>query len=265
MTNVSTQATPETGTVAFQGNPLKHTSADKALFGQYADYFERSTIPTTLKLQNFAKYVRRQDLSRFLAKNELFRLQVDVPGVVIECGCFAGGGLLTWAQLSSIYEPYNHQRRVYGFDTFSGFPSVDARDANRESSARSGDLFVDRGITDELGEAIALHDSNRALNHIPKTELVVGDAMVTIPRFLQDNPHLVVSLLYLDFDLHAPTRLALETFGARMPRGAVLAFDELNTRAYPGETLALLETLGIRSLRLRKTPFDPYIAYAVLE
>lgn len=265
MTASPTRTEPESDGVAFQGNPLKHTNADKALFARYADYFESSPIPTTLKLQNFAKYVRRQDISRFLAKNELFKLQIDVPGVVIECGCFAGGGLLTWAQLSSIYEPYNHQRRVYGFDTFSGFPAVDARDANREASARSGDLFVDEGIVAELGQAIELHDRNRALNHIPKTELVVGDAMVTIPRFLQDNPHIVVSLLYLDFDLHAPTRVALETFVARMPRGAVLAFDELNTRAYPGETIALLETLGIRSLRLRKTAFDPYIAYAVLE
>jgi hypothetical protein len=251
--------------VPFQGNPLKHTSTERSLFQEYAEFFERSPLPTTLKLQNFAKYVRRQDLSRFLAKNELFRLQVDVPGVIVECGCFAGGGLLTWAQLSSIYEPYNHQRRVYGFDTFSGFPAVHERDANREAPPRAGDLFVDEGIVGELGRAIELHDRNRALSHIPKTELVAGDARLTIPQFLKDNPHLVVSLLYLDFDLHDPTRIALETFVERMPRGAVLAFDELNTRAYPGETLAVMETLGLRSLRLRKTPFDPYIAYAVLE
>jgi hypothetical protein len=255
----------EAASVAFQGNPLKHTDDDKARFTQYADYFDHSPIPTTLKLQNFAKYVRRQDLSRFLAKNELFRMQLDIPGAVVECGCFAGGGLMTWAQLSSIYEPYNHQRRVYGFDTFGGFPSVDGRDANRESTARPGDLFVSEGIVGELQRAIELHDGNRALSHLPKTELVVGDATATIPAFLDANPHLIVSLLYLDFDLYEPTRVALRTFLDRMPKGAVLAFDELNTSAYPGETLAVLEQIGIRSLRLRKTPFDPYIAYAVIE
>jgi hypothetical protein len=218
-----------------------------------------------LKLQNFAKSVSRQDISRFLTRNELFRLQLDVPGVIVECGCFAGGGLMTWAQLSSIYEPYNHQRRVYGFDTFAGFPSVDGRDSNAERSARPGDLFVAEGILGELGRAIELHDGNRALSHITKTELVPGDAMVTVPRFLEDNPHLIVSLLYLDFDLYAPTKVALEAFVDRMPKGAVLAFDELNTRAYPGETIAVMECIGIRSLRLRKTPVDPYIAYAVIE
>ena len=35
-------------------------------------------------------------------------------------------------------------------------------------------------------------------------------------------------MLYLDFDLYAPTKAALETFLPRMPKGAILAFDELN-------------------------------------
>jgi hypothetical protein len=50
-----------------------------------------------------------------------------------------------------------------------------------------------------------------------------------------------------------------------MPRGAVLAFDELDNPMWPGETLALLSTLGIRSLRLQRLEWDPYISYAVLE
>lgn len=253
------------GESVFQGNPRNHTTAELELFRSYATYFEDSSLPTSLKLQNFVKYVRRQDLSRFLAKNELFRLQLDVPGVIIECGCFAGGGLLTWSQLSSIYEPYNHQRRVYGFDTFRGFPSVDRLDESARPVPRKGDLFVHQNIMDELRQAIELHDRNRTLNHIPKTELVQGDAILTIPQFLSENPHLVVSLLYLDFDLYTPTRMALDSFLNRMPKGSIVAFDELCASAYPGETQALFDTLGVSRLRLRKTPFDPYIAYAVIE
>lgn len=249
----------------FQGNPLKHTESDRSRFLEYAGYFENSPLPTTLKLSSFAKYVRRQDISRFLAKNELFKLQLDVPGVVIECGCYAGAGIMTYAQLSSIYEPYNHQRLIYGFDTFSGFPSVDNKDANTNLDVRAGDLYVNAGIVDEIQTSIKLHDGNRVLNHIPKTELVIGDATKTIPQFLQDNQHIIVSLLYLDFDLYAPTKVALEVFLDRMPKGAVLAFDELNTKNYPGETIALQEISGLRNMRLRKTPFDPYISYAVME
>lgn len=249
----------------FQGNPLKHTESDRARFLEYAGYFEDSPLPTTLKLSSFAKYVRRQDISRFLAKNELFKLQLDVPGVVIECGCYAGAGIMTYAQLSSIYEPYNHQRRIYGFDTFSGFPSVDSKDTNKDLNSSTGDLFVNSRIVEEIQQSIHLHDGNRALNHIPKTELVIGDATKTIPKFLQDNQHIIVSLLYLDFDLYAPTKVALELLLDRMPKGAVLAFDELNTKNYPGETVALQEVAGLKNMRLKKTPFDPYIAYAIIE
>lgn len=249
----------------FQGNPFKHTESDRARFLEYAGYFEDSPLPTTLKLSSFVKYVRRQDISRFLAKNELFKLQLDVPGVVIECGCYAGAGIMTYAQLSSIYEPYNHQRRIYGFDTFSGFPSVGNKDTNTDIKPSTGDLFVNSRIVEEIQQSIRLHDGNRALNHIPKTELVIGDATETIPQFLQDNQHIIVSLLYLDFDLYAPTKVSLELLLDRMPKGAVLAFDEINTKNYPGETVALQEVVGLKNMRLKKTPFDPYISYAVIE
>ena len=49
-----------------------------------------------------------------------------------------------------------------------------------------------------------------------------------------------MSLLFLDFDLYEPTKAALEQFVPRMPRGAVLAFDELDNPIWPGETKALL-------------------------
>jgi hypothetical protein len=125
-------------------------------------------------------------------------------------------------------------------------------------------LHVDDDIVGEINRAISLHDGNRVLPHISKTQLIIGDATKTIPRFIAENQHILVSMLYLDFDLYEPTKVALESLIDRMPKGAVLAFDELNTKNFPGETMALLETIGIRNLSLRKTPFDPYISYAII-
>jgi len=68
----------------------------------------------------------------------------------------------------------------------------------------------------------------------------------------------------LDFDLYEPTKVALECFINRMPKGAILVFDELNTKNFPGETEALLEVVGIKNLKLLKTNYDPYISYAIL-
>jgi len=245
-----------------QFNPDKHTEIEKRLFDGYAALWEESHLPISLKLSNFPKYVRRQDISRFLAKVKIFETALGVPGSVVECGCYAGGGLMTWAQLSSIFEPYNHNRKVIGFDTFSGFPTTSAKDTNLNRTYKAGDLSIDSSIESELQRTIELFDLNRPVSHINKVDLVVGDATHTISDYLERHPHLVVSLLYLDFDLYEPTKAAITNFVPRMPRGAVIAFDELNAEVFPGETLALMDTIGIGHLALRKTLFDAYICYA---
>lgn len=51
-------------------------------------------------------------------------MQLNIKGSIIECGVHQAGGVFTWAKLSSIYEPYNYHRKIIGFDTFKGFPSV---------------------------------------------------------------------------------------------------------------------------------------------
>jgi hypothetical protein len=223
-----------------------------------------TTCPDSVetKLENFPKYVRRQQLKRFLALYEIFKLALPVKGSVVECGVFKGFGVMSWAKLSAMLEPENLTRRIYGFDTFAGFPSVSDKDANPVAAPHDGALFADS--YEELQSLIAQYDQDRFLGHVNKVHLIKGNVVETVPVFLESNPHLIVSLLFLDLDLYEPTQVALRHFLPRMPRGAVLAFDELDNPMWPGETLALLEELGSR-IRLRRLEWDPYIAYAVLD
>ena len=228
-----------------------------------AAIFERCTDPTQIKLENFTKYVRRQHLKRFLALYEVFKIALPVKGSIVECGVFRGFGLMGWAKLSAILEPENLTRRVYGFDTFEGFPSIAGEDRSSFTDACPGDLSAN--CYDELIDLVREYDRDRFLGHIPKVELIRGDIARTAPEFMLSHPHLVVSLLYLDADLYEPTKTALETFLPRMPKGSVLAFDELDNPIWPGETLAALDTVGLRNLRLRRLDWDPYISFAVIE
>ncbi len=216
-----------------------------------------------VKIENFPKYVRRQHLKRFLALYEIFKLVLPVKGSVIECGVYKGFGLMSWAKLSTILEPENLTRRIYGFDTFAGFPNFREKDTNPIAAPEKGCLCADS--YDELLALIQEYDRDRFLGHIDKVHLIKGDAVSTIPQFIMEHPHLVVSLLFLDFDLYEPTKVAIEHFVPRMPRGAVIAFDELDNPMWPGETLALLETMGIRRLEIRRLEWDPYIGYAILD
>jgi Macrocin-O-methyltransferase (TylF) len=228
-----------------------------------ARIFDQCGDSTQIKLENFTKYVRRQHLKRFLALYEVFKLALPVKGSIVECGVFRGFGLMAWAKLSAMLEPENLTRRIYGFDTFQGFPSIQREDQSSFTEAKPGDLCANS--YDELTELIHEYDQDRFLGHIPKVELIRGDIPQTVPEFINTHPHLVVSLLYLDADLYDPTKAALSAFVPRMPRGSVLVFDELDNPIWPGETCAALDALGVKNLRLRRMEWDPYISFAILE
>src|SRR3990172_2345077 len=106
------------------------TKAELHVGQAIASIFESCTDSTESKLENFPKYVRRQHLKRFLALYEIFKMVLPVKGSVVECGVFRGFGFMSWAKLSTILEPENFTRRIYGFDTFSGFPTIGVKDEN---------------------------------------------------------------------------------------------------------------------------------------
>jgi len=244
--------------------PENQTPKDHSYYEQLSAYFQ-SGIGTDLdKLRSFPKYVPVAEINRFLAKNKLFEKILNIHGSIVECGVFMGGGLMTWASLSAIYEPLNHIRKIVGFDTFDGFIEVDEKDKGtiENSAAVRGGLKV--SSYEDILECIRVFDLYRPLGHIQKVELVKGDVLKSLPKYIEANQHLIVSLLYLDFDLYEPTKFAIENLLPRMPKGAIIAFDQLNQKFWPGETLALLETIGLNNLKIERFIFQPQISYAVL-
>lgn len=228
------------------------------------EWFDKNSGSWEEKIQNFPKYVRRQNLTRFLALYEIYKKVLCVKGSVIECGVNQGFGIMSWTKLSAILEPVNLTRRIYGFDTFQGFPSVSDRDRSQSSvHVKKGDLSAD--TKDELEGLSKIHDKTRFLGHIPKVQLIKGDAVTTIPQFFEENPHVLVSLLFLDFDLYEPTKTALEWIVPRMPKGAVIAFDELDNPLWPGETQAMMEYFENQKLKIERLQFDPYIGFAIIK
>jgi hypothetical protein len=241
-----------------------NTKNDINYLEQLDDYFNNGLGTNVEKLQNFSKYVPRQNLTTFISKYEIFKKILDVPGSIIECGVSFGGGLMTFAQLSAIFEHVNYERRIIGFDTFSGFPSlspIDKKSISKE--AKKGGYSIKS--FEDIQKCIEIYDSNRFLNHFPKVEIIKGDAIKTIPKYIKNNPSLVVSLLYLDFLLYEPTKIAIEKFVPKMPKGSLLVFNLIGEKNWPGPTKALLDNLNIKKLKFKKFSFDPYVHYAVIE
>lgn len=68
-----------------------------------------------------------------------------------------------------------------------------------------------------------------------------------------------------DFDIYQPTKIVLENIVSRFTKGSLLVFDELSCPFFPGETIALMETLGLNNIKLRRDPNQAWCSYAVWE
>ena len=59
------------------------TSEESLVGKNYAKLFEENINPTEKKLENFPKYVRRQNITRFLALYEIFKLILTLKGQLL--------------------------------------------------------------------------------------------------------------------------------------------------------------------------------------
>lgn len=201
----------------------------------------------------------RKDFASTLAKIELFKKVLNVKGDIIECGVHKGNSLMLFEHLSSIYEPYNFNRKIIGFDSFEGFHDFTDKDPTDIPDGAMGDSSVS-----VLEAAIELSSLNRPIGHIKKTSIVVGDARTTIKDFVNKNSHLLISLLYLDFDMYEPTLEALKHLAPLVVKGGIIAFDQLAQERWPGETYAFKEIFDAREVEIKSFTFEPHISYLIV-
>jgi hypothetical protein len=195
----------------------------------------------------------------------IFDLCKDITGNIVECGTFKGNSLMLYANLLDNITPYVVEKKIIGFDTFNGFNDSfinEKKDAAKNNNIN--DTMFKNNNYELLQKSIDMYDTRRPLGHIQKIELIKGDACKTIPKYVVDNPELVISLLYLDFDLYEPTKTALKYLYDRVVKGGIVVFDEFSYNKYPGETLAVMEVIGLNH-KFKKIPGVPFKSYFIKE
>jgi hypothetical protein len=221
-------------------------------------------IPDDQLLQNAGLFLESKNLARILYVDFLYRQILDVQGAVLDFGTRWGQNAALFAALRGIYEPFNRQRKIVVFDTFTGFPRIAPEDGTSDIM-RPGQLTVTEGYERFLDQVLTAHERANPLAHLKKYEICAGDARTELPRYLERAPETIVALAYFDFDLYEPTKACLELIRPRLTQGSVVAFDELNDPDSPGETLALMETFGLPGVRLKRFPHASRVSYFVVE
>ncbi|KJU81362.1 dTDP-6-deoxy-L-hexose 3-O-methyltransferase [Candidatus Magnetobacterium bavaricum] len=226
--------------------------------------FNTKPIPDNEVIINLGLFLRRQELSRILFMNDIYRHIIDVNGIIVEFGVRWGQNLALFQALRGMYEPYNYLRKIVGFDSFEGFMSLDEKDGTAENIFERA-YSVNKGYESYLQSILDCHEKESPLAHINKHELVKGDATETIDHYLQTNPETIIALAYFDFDIYKPTIKCLRAIKSHLTKGSVVGFDELNTHEFPGETVAFKEVFGLDAYKIRRSPYNPAPSYIIIE
>lgn len=224
------------------------------------DLFENCPIPNSERLANSGLFVKRQDLTKQLFLNDLYTKIIKKHGVIMEFGVRWGQNLVTLNNLRGIHEPYNYSRKIIGFDTFSGFEKIDIKDGSHEI-IKKGAFSVTENYEEYLQEVLNYHESECPLSHIRKNTLIKGDATVTLVQYLKDHPETIIAFAYFDFDVYEPTKKCLELIKPYLTKGSIIGFDELNDPQFPGETIALRETLGLNNVAIKRSKYSGIQSY----
>lgn len=228
------------------------------------ELFNNSPIYKNEQINNIGLYLKRQELSKILFFNEIYSQIKNVHGVIFEFGVRWGQNLTTLNNLRGIYEPYNHSRKIVGFDTFEGFEGVTDKDGVHDYNVK-GAFSVADNYQDHLDEVLKCHENESPLNHISKNLTIKGDAVKTLEEYLNNHKETIVAFAYFDFDIYKPTLECLKLIAPYLTKGSILGFDELCDPGFPGETEALREVFGTLKWSIRRNQFSGIQSYLIVE
>lgn len=218
------------------------------------------------KMKNLGLFMNRILLMRILFMNELYQQTLNLTGDVIEFGCRWGQNLSLFMNFRGIYEPYNLQKKIIGFDTFTGFPSISKYEkrGNKKISSK-GSFSTTKFYENTLKKILDYHAFESPVNHIKRHEVVKGDASKTIKKYLKNNSQTLISLAYFDMDIYKPTKDCLKAIMPHLTKGSIIGFDEPNSKDFPGETLAIREVFGNLNFKIKQSKFSAGSGYIILE
>ena len=90
--------------------------------------FQNCPLPEEEMMRNLGLFLNPADLKKFLFINDIYQKNIEIHGVIMEFGVRWGQNINLFQSLRSIYEPFNYSRKIIGFDTWSGFPSIHEKD-----------------------------------------------------------------------------------------------------------------------------------------
>lgn len=214
-------------------------------------------------LINFGLYMRSSAMAKILFWDEAYRRIINIPGNIYVFGTWWGQDMTLLYNLRAVHEPYNYTRKVYGFDTFTGYPEPSVKDLLSDT-IKKGAYGTTSNYLVHFNELMDYHEKENIMGHIKKFDLVQGNIVETLPSHFKSNPHEIVSIAYIDLALYEATKVVLNECLRHMVKGSMFVFDELNASEYPGETIAAKEVGIFDNCEIVRSSILPDRTFAIV-
>ena len=116
-------------------------------------------------------------MSKMMFHYELYKLTVNVPSVIVECGVFKGASLVRFTTFRELLNK-SASKKIRGFDAFGGFPNTNFQEDKK---------WREKFISDSGNEGIGVEQLLQVLKHKPidnNVDLIKGEVCTTIPNYI---------------------------------------------------------------------------------
>lgn len=187
-------------------------------------------------------------MSKFLIHYEAFKIIKNISGSIVECGIFKGTSFVRFALLREVFKRKNS--KLIGFDVFNDvYPNTQFENEKKHRK---------HWIKTAGPSSISIKQLEKVFfkQKIKNYDLVKGDVVKTIPKYLKKNKNLKICLLNIDLAFVEPTKAALEFFYDKMVKGGIILFDNYggegtNGIFYKGETQVVKSFLQKKKRKIK--------------
>lgn len=187
-------------------------------------------------LENFGMFIGNKSMHRMMKLSELLFSLKKVPGDIIEFGIWNGNNMFT---IKKIIDYYNLNKKIYGFDNFSGFPNP------QKLRKKTRGKYIGRPML--IKKIISFFKLNKII--------IINDDIMNLSKYM--NKFNKISFIYIDCNVYKVVKKILDETNRKIPKGGIIAFDEARNKFNKDEGKAMIEFYKKNKNRYKLIKLNP--------